>query len=26
MVLLSPLSGFTVGGGNACSSGGNVHC
>jgi len=25
-VLLAPLAGFTVGGGNACSSGGNVHC
>ena len=25
-LLLSPLSGFTVGVGNACSSGGNVHC
>ena len=25
-VLLSPLAGFTVGSGNACSSGGDVHC
>jgi hypothetical protein len=25
-ILLSPLSGFTVGSGNACSPGGNVHC
>jgi parallel beta-helix repeat protein len=25
-VVLSPLGGFTVGDGNACSSGGDVHC
>ena len=25
-VLLSPLSGFSVGGGNSCSPGGNIHC
>jgi parallel beta-helix repeat protein len=25
-ILLSPLSGFTIGTGNSCASGGNVHC